>query len=180
MYLFRHHLICHRAAHDVRLNEHNVCVFTSCARRWNCGLSKCWYWSRILFCRARTPQQLPGDFLNFPFTIILQKILFWSAIRSQIIFQFHFAFSLLPPPNAHMARQWIHSMAYKIKLCWSLCVALGFQFVVDEVSWVLMNRTLSSAIFSIISYSVPFLNSKWKNRILPQHNLERDQLFQLF
>ena len=125
MYLFRHHLICHRAAHDVRLNEHNVCVFTSCARRWNCGLSKCWYWSRILFCRARAPQQLPGNFLNFPFTIILQNILFWWASHSQIIlkfsllcdiemllflffFHFHFALSLLPPPNTHMAWQWIH------------------------------------------------------------------------
>ena len=32
----------------------------------------------------------------------------------------------------------------------------------------------------ITSYSAPFLNSKRKNGILPQHNLERDQLFQLF
>ena len=151
MYLFRHHLVCHRAAHDDRLNKHNVCAFTSCAGRWNCRLSRCWYWGRILFCRARPPQQLSGDFLNFPSPIILQKILFWSAIRSQIILKFsllcdiemllffishfHFALSLLPPPNAHMAWQWIHSMAYKIKLWRSLCVALGFQFVVDEVSW---------------------------------------------
>ena len=79
-----------------------------------------------------------------------KRFFFWSAIRSQIIlkfffafryrnayffFQFYFGFSLLPPPNAHMAWQWIHSMAYKIKLCRSLCVTLGFQFVVDDVSW---------------------------------------------
>ena len=32
----------------------------------------------------------------------------------------------------------------------------------------------------ITSYLVPFLNPNEKNRILPQHNLERDELFQLF
>ena len=32
----------------------------------------------------------------------------------------------------------------------------------------------------ITPYSAPFLNSKRKHRVLPQHNLERDQLFQLF
>ena len=74
-----------------RLNRHNVWVFTSCAGRENCELSKCWYWSRILFCRARPPQQLHENFLNFPITTILPKILFWSAIRSQINLKFSFA-----------------------------------------------------------------------------------------
>ena len=32
----------------------------------------------------------------------------------------------------------------------------------------------------ITPYSAPFLNSKRTHRVLPQHNLERDQLFQLF
>ena len=32
----------------------------------------------------------------------------------------------------------------------------------------------------ITPYSAPFFNSKRKHRVLPQHNLERDQLFQLF
>ena len=73
------------------LNRHNVWVFTSCAGRWNCELSKCWYWSRILFCRARAPQQLHE---NFPITIILQKNLFWSAIRSQIKFKVLFCLAI--------------------------------------------------------------------------------------
>ena len=61
------------------------------------------------------------------------KVLFCLAI-SKCFFLFHFAFSLLPPPSAHLAWQWIYSMAYKIKLCRSLRVALGFQFDVDKVS----------------------------------------------
>ena len=150
MYLFRHHLVCHRAAHDDRLNKHNVCVFTSCAGRWNCGLSRCWYRGRILFCRARPPQQLPGDFLNFPLPIILQKILFWSAIRSQTILKFSllcniemflfffFIFISLPVYFLRQMLIWPGSELIRWPTRWScggVCVALSFQFVLDEVSW---------------------------------------------
>ena len=155
MYLFRHHLICHRAAHDVRLNEHNVCVFTSCARRWNCGLSKCWYWSRILFCRARAPQLLPGNFLNFPFTIILQNILFWWASHSQIILKF----SLLCDIEMLL-------FLFFFFIFISLSVYFLRQILIwpgSEFTGTFQCHPLQS--LKIISYSAPFSNSKWTNRV---------------
>ena len=131
------------------LNGYNVCVFKSCAGRFNCGLSKCWYWSRILFCRARPLQQLQGNVLNFPFSIIKQKILFWSAIRSQIIFQFHFAFSLLPPSNDHgLAVNSFDGLQYEAMqesvCCARLSICCRWSFLITRV---LMNRTLPNAIF---------------------------------
>ena len=57
------------------------------------------------------------------------KVLFCLAISKCFFCLFHFAFSLLPPPNAHLAWQSIYSIAYKIKPCRSLRVALGFHLM---------------------------------------------------
>ena len=145
--------------------------------------NKCWYWSRSLFCMARPPQQLQGNVPDFPSAIILQKILFWSAIRSQIIFQSHFVFSLLLPPNAHCPGSEFTRWPTRLNDAGVCVLRSAFNLLwmkfLDNKSFVEKDTFQCHLLQSlkITSYSAPFLNSKWKNRVLPQHNLERDQLF---
>ena len=78
----------HSARSDRAINCFFLCFFNFIflVTKFEIGRNNLLLFQKLIYrtyCRARPPQQLHGNFLNLPFTIILKNIIFWSPIRSK-------------------------------------------------------------------------------------------------